>query len=77
MLLTVTGLDINKKARPIARRAFEYVVKILLSRDLTYLSVIFTITGGVGTLRSVEFHSEQVVKASSGHIPQPFLIRDV
>lgn len=41
--------------------------------NLTYLSR-FILRDGVGTL-SRHVVSGQVVKASQGHIPQPFLIR--
>ena len=44
------------------------------AENLTYLSR-FILRDGVGTL-SRHIMSGQVVKASTGHIPQPFLIRD-
>src|ERR1700749_4934004 len=54
----------------------EYDSAILLSRDLTYLSRYSIGMELAPYTRSLR-NRMQVVKASLGHFPQPFLIRDV
>jgi len=63
----------QKKTLLTVRRALD-LWKIFIGCNLTYLFPRGR--GGIGTLpvlRCVSY--QQVVKASSGHIPQPFLIR--
>jgi hypothetical protein len=45
---------------------------VFLSLDLTYLSRLRQ--DGIGTLLLAKKANKQVVKASQGHYPQPFLI---
>jgi hypothetical protein len=56
----------NKKAHPVNQMSFEYCQFDFLSFDLTYLSRLV----GMELAPCLR----QVVKASSGHFPQPFLI---
>jgi len=53
--------------------SFIYFDSIFLSFDLTYLSRSM----GMELAPCYRFLAKQVVKASSGHIPQPFLISNI
>lgn len=67
----------QKKTLLIVRRALNIVNAILSSRNLTYLSR-YSIGMELAPYFRLVYHKlQQVVKASSGHFPQPFLIRDV
>jgi hypothetical protein len=72
-----TFRDGQKKTLPIVRRAVN-MKNIILSRlDLTYLSR-YSIGMELAPYFQLALRKhQQVVKASSGHFPQPFLIRDV
>ena len=65
-----------KKNSSDSQKSFEYDEFISSSLDLTYLSRYST--GWSWHLTFIVFcTNRQVVKASAGHFPQPFLIRDV
>src|ERR1700679_1265955 len=75
----------NKKALPICQKSSKYFKPIFLSRSLTYLSrfssgwswhLTFSCEASDAN-RCEQRKLKQVVKASTGHFPQPFLIRDV
>jgi hypothetical protein len=67
----------QKKTLLIVRRAFKYVGGRYSSWNLTYLSRYSIGMELAPYFQLVENKRQQVVKASSGHFPQPFLIRDV
>jgi|SRR5579859_432667 len=73
--------DGQKKTLLIRQKSFEYVLSILPSRDLTYLSRYSIGMELAPYLKQQnpfkDSKLQQVVKASPGHFPQPFLIRDV
>ena len=66
----------NKKSSSVSQKSFQYVeFQYCRSFYLTYLSRLPR--DGVGTLQRFFQTSMQVVKASSGHFPLPFLISEI
>jgi hypothetical protein len=66
-----------KKNSSDSQKSFEYGGIIFSSLDLTYLSRYSIGMELAPYFPLVDHELQQVVKASSGHFPQPFLIRDV
>jgi hypothetical protein len=73
------GSGRQKKTLLIRQKSFEYALILVCNivKPGSDLSVPIFHRDGVGTLHSLAMQMMQVVKASSGHFPQPFLIRDV
>ena len=64
----------NKKAHPINQMSLQYVVILLIEACyLTYLPLLRRLKHGMELAPCPGFPG-QVVKASLGHYPQPFLI---
>jgi hypothetical protein len=65
-----------QKAHPINQMSFKYVEQYFEAFDLTYLSATWRMELAP-FLALLTSKTWEVVKASSGHYPQPFLISDI